>query len=395
MTDYEVAIVGGGLAGLASSIEMARAGKRVVLFEKKQFPYHKVCGEYISMESWNYLISLGVDLENMDLPKVNRLVVSDKKGNSLKHKMNLGGFGISRYTLDHKLAQLAKKAGVELKENCRVEEIQFEKELGLNKVKAKHIIKSSQGEFSAELLVASYGKRSRLDKQWQRNFISKPLPADRNFTAVKYHLKAQLDADVIGLHIFDGGYCGISKVDGEDRYCLCYLTLASAVQKAGGIEALEEKVMRKNPYLDQYLKLPRLYEQPEVISQVNFSSRSQIESHAFMLGDTAGLIVPLCGNGMSMALHSAHLWSALALDYFDQKLNREDLEKAYQEIWNRTFKNRLAVGKSLQTVFYRHSMNSLLIQFLRLWPWLTKKLVGFTHGREILDDSALKLWNQR
>jgi len=382
MKQFDVAVIGGGLAGLAAAIEMSKKGNSVILFEKKRYPFHKVCGEYISMESWNYLQMLGLDLKALDLPKIDQLLVSDLRGRTLNHQLGLGGFGISRFKLDAMLAELAKASGVQLMEACRVEKLEFHEKVD------QHRIESQEDSYYSKLLVASYGKRSKLDKQWQRNFIERALPTNRNFTAVKYHIKAKLPADQIGLHIFDGGYCGISKVEGEDRYCLCYLTLASAIQKAGGIEALEDQELRKNPFLNQYLDYPRYYERPEVIAQVNFSSRSQIEEQAFMLGDTAGLIVPLCGNGMSMALHSAHLWSGLANQYFSGEIDRKRLEQDYRKSWNQLFKIRLAVGRSLQTAFYKPRLSSLLIKFLSRSKWITGRLVALTHGKEILEDES-------
>ena len=56
---YDLAIVGGGLAGLALAIQSARAGYQTVLFEKEKYPFHKVCGEYVSLESWDFLEELG------------------------------------------------------------------------------------------------------------------------------------------------------------------------------------------------------------------------------------------------------------------------------------------------------------------------------------------------
>ena len=84
-----------------------RAGKQVVLFEKKTYPFHKVCGEYISMESWPFLESLGLPLQSMNLPQINKLQVSAPDGFLVNAALVLGGFGISRYKLDAMLKDIA------------------------------------------------------------------------------------------------------------------------------------------------------------------------------------------------------------------------------------------------------------------------------------------------
>ena len=98
---YDVAIVGGGLAGLSLSIQLIRQGHSVILFEKEQYPFHKVCGEYISLESWDFLNDLGVDLNAMNVPIITKLQVSSVNGKLLEQALPLGGFGISRYKLDN------------------------------------------------------------------------------------------------------------------------------------------------------------------------------------------------------------------------------------------------------------------------------------------------------
>src|SRR5437762_7185088 len=109
---YDLAIVGGGLAGLALAIQSARAGYQTVLFEKEKYPFHKVCGEYISLESWNFLEELGMPLSQMNLPIIRELLVSAPNGKQLEHQLQPGGFGISRYKLDSMLADIAKRSGV-------------------------------------------------------------------------------------------------------------------------------------------------------------------------------------------------------------------------------------------------------------------------------------------
>src|SRR5258708_17648777 len=111
---YDVAIVGGGLAGLALSIQCGKAGYKTILFEKEKYPFHKVCGEYVSLESWNFLEDLGVPLSQMDLPVIRRLLVTAPNGKELELDLPLGGFGISRYKFDTMLAEIAKRNGVKI-----------------------------------------------------------------------------------------------------------------------------------------------------------------------------------------------------------------------------------------------------------------------------------------
>ena len=148
---YDIAIVGGGLAGLALSIQSAKAGFKVVLFEKEQYPFHKVCGEYISLESWDFIESLGVPLSKMQLPIVNRLMVTAPNGNSIEQPLDLGGFGISRYTIDKALYELAKGLGVRVEAGVKVDDIVFEADM--------FSVHSSIGIIQSRVAVGSFGKR--------------------------------------------------------------------------------------------------------------------------------------------------------------------------------------------------------------------------------------------
>src|SRR5258706_15075940 len=111
---YDIAIVGGGLAGLALSIQCANAGFKTILFEKETYPFHKVCGEYISLESWNFLEELGLPLSDWGLPVIRRVLISAPNGESVEQELPLGGFGISRYKIDAALAGIARASGVVL-----------------------------------------------------------------------------------------------------------------------------------------------------------------------------------------------------------------------------------------------------------------------------------------
>jgi flavin-dependent dehydrogenase len=227
-----VAIAGGGLAGLALSIQLANLGYRVIVFEKEQYPFHKVCGEYISYESWDFLQALGLNLTSMGVAHITRLRVSAPNGKMLEQTLPLGGFGISRYTLDDALVQIARSAGVMLEENSKVNDISFDG--------SAFAIATSKKNYSSKVACGSFGKRSNLDIKWKRMFALNDKSKLSNYVGVKYHVRTSFPVNTIALHNFYNGYCGISKIEG-DRYCLCYLTTAENLQRSNGSIAEMEK----------------------------------------------------------------------------------------------------------------------------------------------------------
>ena len=110
-TTFDVIIVGGGLAGLTSAIHLSKFKQRVLLIEKKSYPKHKVCGEYISNEVLPYLNSLGIDPIKEGAKKTSKVQVSTTKSNLIKGELPLGGFGMSRYFLDSLLLKKAQSNG--------------------------------------------------------------------------------------------------------------------------------------------------------------------------------------------------------------------------------------------------------------------------------------------
>ena len=182
----DIAIVGGGLAGLCFAIQAADKGYSVALFEKENYPHHKVCGEYISMESWHFLERLGLPLEEMGLPIINKLQVSSVNGKLFSHLLPLGGFGISRYKIDALLAEIAIKKGVQLFTQTKVNDIVFNESVGEFTINTQ----SSNGniEWKAAVAIGSFGKRSNIDVQWKRNFVQQKPNKLNNYIGIKYQV---------------------------------------------------------------------------------------------------------------------------------------------------------------------------------------------------------------
>ncbi len=366
---FDCAIAGGGLAGLTLAVQLADAGYSVILFEKEKYPFHKVCGEYISMESYDFLERIGIPLSTMNLPMIREVKISSPNGNSITRKLDLGGFGISRYTLDSTLAALAVKKGVVLLEETKVSDIVFENDL--------FTIKTNQQLYQAKVACGAFGKQSLLDKKLGRVKKIENI----NYVAVKYHVKLDFPDNRIELHNFKGGYCGVSKVD-EDKYCLCYLTNSENLRDNGNdIKAMERSVLMKNPFLRKYFSQAFfLFQQPLTISKITFSKKSAVENNILMLGDSAGNITPLCGNGMSMAMHASYIAFQLIKEYLDGNISRENLKTLYIKKWNYFFSNRIITGKYIQHLFGREALTNISVWILKKLPALTDKLIGITHG---------------
>ncbi len=371
---YDLAIVGGGLAGLALSIQLGKKGYKIILFEKETYPFHKVCGEYISMESWPFLESLGVPLTELNLPRISKLMVSAPNGRLLTEKLTLGGFGISRYKLDHILKNLATEASVLVMDGCKVSDVIFND--------GQFTIQTNFGNFSSNVCCGSYGKKSNLDVKWKRPFTRLGSRKLNQFTGVKYHIETDFAADSIALHNFKNGYCGISKIE-ENKYCLCYLTHTDNLKNnEQSISKMEDTILAKNPFLKKILQeSKRLYETPVSISQISFLQKSQVENHVLMLGDAAGLITPLCGNGMSMALHSAKIVAPLVDAFLQKQITRHDMEAAYQKEWRHHFANRLRYGRLIQFFFGNETITNWFVSILNRLPVVTRWLINQTHGK--------------
>ena len=374
---YDCAIIGGGLGGLTLSIALANAGYSIIVFEKEQYPFHKVCGEYISMECWNYLTKLGLPLHAMELPLINKLIVSSPDGNLLKQDLPLGGFGISRYKIDDELCKIAIDSGVTVMDNCKVEDAIFEND--------HFTISTSKGNFRSKVSCSGFGKRSNLDIKWKRGFILQPPNKLNNLLAVKYHIRSNYPVDTISLHNFKNGYCGISKIE-DDKYCLCYLTNAANLKQSNhSITEMETNILCKNPHLKEIFETSeKIYSAPLSISQISFQQKSTVENHQLMIGDAAGLITPLCGNGMSIAIHSGKIAAKHIEDFLKGKINRNEMETAYAAEWKKNFSKRLKTGRLIQRFFGKKWITNIFIKILKLLPSLGSSLISKNARKTIL-----------
>ena len=371
-TTFDVIIVGGGLAGLTSAIHLSTRKKRVLLIEKNEYPKHKVCGEYISNEVLPYLNSLGINPINEGAKQITKVHISTTKSNLIKGQLPLGGFGMSRYFLDNLLVKKAHLNGVQILKDT-VDSIHFKKD-------SFTITTKSSGVFQSKITIGAFGKRSSLDQKMKRKFIQKKSP----YLAVKIHVKGVFPENLVALHNFKGGYCGVSKVE-DNAINVCYITEYRSFKKHKNITDFQEQVVFKNKHLRKIFKeTSPVFEKPLTISQVSFQTKNPVEDHIIMCGDTAGMIHPLCGNGMGMAISSAQLASIRILQFLNGEIKtREGLEKQYLRDWNKEFKIRLKAGHFIAWLFRNQTISQIAYSILKRIPSLLPKMIKFTHGKQL------------
>jgi flavin-dependent dehydrogenase len=372
MDNRKVIIIGGGLAGLTAAIHLSRAGIPVRLFEKNEFPKHKVCGEYISNEVLPYFKSLDIDIDSLHPVHIAKTSISTVSGKLISSALPLGGFGISRYSLDYLLYRKAIANGCDLVHET-VSNIDFSGN-GFT------ITTENNAVYKSEIVIGAFGKRANLDQKLGRGFIKKKSP----WLAVKAHYTGAFPDDLVALHNFRGGYCGVSKVE-NDAINICYLADFETFKKYKNIEEYQENVLSQNPHLRTILKDSAPVFKPITISQVSFDEKLPVENHILMVGDTAGLIHPLCGNGMAMAIHSAKIASELIVDYFSGKIHtHKSLENKYAIEWNLNFRRRMQTGRFLATLLRHEKMSALLMQLLYVFPSMLPVIIKRTHGKPLI-----------
>lgn len=368
---YDILIIGGGLSGLISARLLALEGLSVALIEKNVYPFHRVCGEYISNEVKPFLESIHCFPHDLHPTSINHLTITAPSGFSLHTKLDMGAFGISRYAFDHFLKLRAQEAGATIVEGEQIAAIEQIEEGFLCTSLSHHTYKG-------KLVIGAQGKRSLIDKQLQRSFIHQRSP----YVGIKYHIRTTHPDDLIALHNFQDGYCGISKVE-NNTFCLCYLTTRENLRKHGSIVKMEEAILYQNPFLKKiFTESEFLFEAPEVINEISFEAKSLTDQQVVFCGDAAGMIAPLCGNGMAMAIHSAKLLSESIILNKDT-LNESAIYKDYERKWKANFKNRLWIGRTVQKLFGRNLTTEISLRLLALFPPLLRWIIAKTHGKTL------------
>ncbi len=377
-------IIGGGPAGAAAGIDLARGGRRVLLLEKRRSAHDKVCGEFISNEAVAYLERLGINLPALGALPVTQLRLIDRT-RMLSAELPFTAWSLSRRKLDESLLNCAVDAGVEVRTGVtvkaftRVEHRWSVRAIGLDPL-AGGLCSSGRRAYEtlcSEVIFLATGKHDIRD--WRR-----PAPANgQDLIGMKMHLRldGQQTADLRGaveLFLFDEGYAGLELIE-RGRANLCLLIRKRTWQKYRSWSGLVTSLCRHSPHLAQRLRGSlSLWNRPLTIAGMPYGYLAAPQTAVtglFRLGDQAAVIPSLAGDGIAMALRSADLASQVCL--------RGGSSGDYHQQVYRSFQPALATANRLTRLFASAPGRRVAFFATGLWPGLTQAAIRRTRTEPV------------
>jgi flavin-dependent dehydrogenase len=293
----EVLILGGGVAGCAASIALARKGRSVTLIEREPTPRHKVCGEFLSGEALEDLHALGIDVASLGAVPIDyvRLAAAQRAAQA---PLPFPAASLTRKALDTALIAAAIAAGV------RVERGRGVRSLNRSTANLWQATLDDGAGYEAPTIFLATGKHDLRGHSRPRD--------PRGWVAFKmyYRLTAAQTADLgdaSELTLYAGGYGGIQPV--EDRVTnFCCVVQRRYFARAGlRWEGLLAKMQQDCPHLAMRLKgAEPLLDKPITVTHIPYGYLRRVtEEGLYCIGDQAAVIPSFTGDGVSIALHTA------------------------------------------------------------------------------------------
>lgn len=301
-------MIGGGPAGSAAAITLARAGRPVIVLERNAVPSDPVCGDFLSGEAASAVVALGVDLAALSPEPIGRLRIV--ANNSIAAtSLPFPAWGVSRRRLDAALLERAAECGATVLRGHAARGI----------TRSGAVDAGDGGVLDASAVLLATGKH---ELRGMARTGARVESADLVGFKTYYRL-APAQAEALNGHIeivlFGGGYAGLQPVEGGQA-TLCLLVSRAALREAGGgWDSLLAHLHETAPHLARRLTGARaLRARPVAIASIPYGfvhkpSTPPPAGRVFRLGDQVGVIPSLAGDGVAIALHTGRLVASAVL----------------------------------------------------------------------------------
>ena len=388
---FDVAIVGAGPAGSAAAVSLSRAGYSVCLIDRSTFPRHKLCGEFLSSESIPLLRRLSVldGISKSGGVSIGRLLLTTASGKKVAVDLPEEALGISRFVLDDALVRCAEDAGATILTRHEVDSIGGCVDdgfvLSARPVDAAATTMDAGIGIAASIVIGAWGRRSKLDRVLRPEVLQ-----TSEWVAFKGHYTGVDIGNHIEMHAFPGGYCGMSHVEGgvlNACWILRTQTLRDAVDvkpghglDASAFQGVERAFLPNRALVCRFAEMSPVFDRPLSVSQLRFDALAPCTGEILLVGDAAGMIAPICGDGMSMALMSGiHVARRLG-EWFAGATAMPEIRRTYAAAWRQGFRRRMQIGRFAHRLLTSPRLANVATQFARATPSLLNKAITATRG---------------
>jgi len=330
MKQIETIIVGGGPAGTATACGLASMGREVMLVERAAAPHHKVCGEFLSIETQALLRRLGIDPISLGAVPVNHVAVYSS-ARSVMADLPFRALSLSRYRLDDALLCRAQECGVKMRRNVSARTITPDGH-------GWRVVCDDGGTLRCRHLVLATGKLGLRGIGDTR---------DNSLVGLKMHLRPSAEirralAGRVELFLLNRSYVGLELVeDGVANLC-CVLPRATVARLAPGWQGLRHYLTAKLPSLAERLEgaEPLWDKALAIVCPTGGHLHSEAGPAVYRVGDRLAHIPPFTGDGIAIALGSG----ALAAEHIRQGSSPAEYLSAARRLTGRTIRLASAVS---------------------------------------------------
>jgi flavin-dependent dehydrogenase len=362
MTEAASVVVGGGLAGAAFAIELARHHRPVVVLERTAGQHHKVCGEFLSAEAQALLARLGIDVWQLGARPATHLGL--EFGNyRATVKLPFRGAGLSRFRLDQTLLDAAARAGAQIMRGTAVTRLEYDPQ--------SIVVHTAAGEWPASHVVLATGKH---------NLRGLPRPQAPNI-ALKMQLRpsaaatARLD-QLVHLSMFRGGYAGVCLVE-DGIATVCWVVERAALDEASVTWSAHAKFLsQRSAFFAAILDgATPLWDKPVAVAAIpyGFLRGETVANAIYPVGDQLVVIPSYTGDGTSIAMHTGVMAAQAVLG--------GQSAGVFQAAAIARLRPQIAWAKLANVAFVNTAAQRVTAAVSRLMPWALPQVAAFIANR--------------
>lgn len=357
---FDVAVVGGGPAGLAAAIAASRAGLATVLFERCSGPPDKACGEGLMPAGVRALEWLGARayLGTEDCSAFLGIRYVQEDGSNAVSRLPAAGLGIRRTALTAALARCARECGVELVWDCRVD--------GLATSAHAVALQTQRGSVSAAALVAADGLHSRIRRLAGLAVATSAPPR----LGLRQHFAIAPWSEFVEVHLSEGIEAFVTPV-GASRVGIAFLWERGACKGPVSVDAF----LQRFPAVTVRLAGAAADSRPRGAGTLAQRARSCISDRLVLVGDAAGYLDAITGEGLSLAFACARALGTILPDALARGASREALNP-YARFHAREFRRYATACRFMLAMSRRPPVRRRVVRFLGRHPRLFDRLIA-------------------